>query len=386
MASKDAKDTITAEEFLEQQRKLEKEAAEVLPWNFDHCTYSRGYLRQPVYACKTCKPKPGYGPDHVLVELFNKRSFRCDCGTARLGEKPCELEPKERDVVNTLNQYNHNYEGRFCWCDVEYDPEKEESNMYQDWYHENCMNGGKQGDQEFTLPECELFEEYVCRSCTERYPFLKLYCDSHLCFARMSKKVSLKSTLGDRSIDSKADSILSDESRIRTDSDNNRSQSAESSKRKVVDDQKFTPLKKTKSLSGPACRLEKFASINVDENYFDLFCVSGWRDDLCRCAKCKELYKRHKLEFLLEEEETYEPPKDEDKDSSLFENGVKLLTQMDRVTAIEGLIAYNKMRDEIREFLKTFADSGRTVTEHDIRAFFESKLADHKSSRNNTSF
>jgi len=313
-----------------------------------------------------------------LVELFNKRSFRCDCGTARLGGKPCELEPTERDVANALNQYNHNYEGRFCWlvflswayeemwikqklatyivklclfkvrcriwsgkgrveyvsgmrwcCDFRWVKIVENSRYFkcclcEDWYHENCMNGGKQGDQEFTvwiilsyidisdvntqfqtwltwlqLPECELFEEYVCRSCTERHPFLKLYCDSHLCFARTSKKVSSQSNLGDRSIDSKADSIPSDESRITTDSDNNRSQLAESSKRKIVDDQKSTPLKKPKSLSGPTCRLEKFASNNVDENYLDLFCVSGWRDDLCRCAKVCFIWYIKQCKFRL---------------------------------------------------------------------------------------
>ena len=97
--------------------------------------------------------------------------------------------------------------------------------------------------------------------------------------------MSSQSNLDDPNIDSKADSIPSDESRITTDSENNRSQSAESSKRKIVDDQKFIPLKKPKSLSGPTCRLEKFVSNDVDENYLDLFCVSGWRDDLCRCAK-----------------------------------------------------------------------------------------------------
>ncbi|CAJ0767411.1 6481_t:CDS:1, partial [Entrophospora sp. SA101] len=49
-------ETITISEFIEQQNYLEREAREVLPWSFDQCTYSKGYIRQPVYACKTCKP------------------------------------------------------------------------------------------------------------------------------------------------------------------------------------------------------------------------------------------------------------------------------------------------------------------------------------------
>ncbi|CAG8732877.1 13367_t:CDS:1, partial [Acaulospora colombiana] len=48
MASEDTKDTVTVGEYLERQKSLEKEAAEVLPWNFDSCTYNKGYLRQAV--------------------------------------------------------------------------------------------------------------------------------------------------------------------------------------------------------------------------------------------------------------------------------------------------------------------------------------------------
>ncbi|CAG8780565.1 7503_t:CDS:2, partial [Cetraspora pellucida] len=127
MASEDTKDTVTVGEFLELQKSLEEEAREVLPWNFDRCTYSKGYLRQAVYACKTCKSSTDSSPggvcyscsiachaDHDLIELFNKRNFRCDCGTARFEESACQLEPKPQDALNESNFYNHNFEGRFC--------------------------------------------------------------------------------------------------------------------------------------------------------------------------------------------------------------------------------------------------------------------------------
>jgi len=53
--------------------------------------------------------------DHELVELFPKRNFKCDCGTARLGGAACKLDAKPRNTLNEHNRYDHNYEGRFCW-------------------------------------------------------------------------------------------------------------------------------------------------------------------------------------------------------------------------------------------------------------------------------
>lgn len=58
--------------------------------------------------------------DHNLVELFTKRHFRCDCGTDKFKTMACKLDPKTDGHIKSLNQYNHNYLGRFCW----YEPTK----------------------------------------------------------------------------------------------------------------------------------------------------------------------------------------------------------------------------------------------------------------------
>ncbi|CAG8555099.1 11704_t:CDS:2 [Acaulospora colombiana] len=52
------------------------------------------------------------------------------------------------------------------------------------------------------------------------------------------------------------------------------------------------------------CKLERW-KIGKDEIEVDLFCVQGWRDELCRCTK-------HRIEFILQAEETYEPPQDDE--------------------------------------------------------------------------
>ncbi len=92
---------FTAADLIAQQSRLEAQANEAIPFQFDTCTYDKGYVRQPVYACKTCG---GGGvcagcsvschAEHDLVELFNKRQFRCDCGTPNLYRQqepqPCQ--------------------------------------------------------------------------------------------------------------------------------------------------------------------------------------------------------------------------------------------------------------------------------------------------------
>ncbi|KAJ1023966.1 hypothetical protein NDA13_004797 [Ustilago tritici] len=168
---------FTAVDLIAQQAKLEAQANEAIPFQFDTCTHDKGYIRQPVYACKTCG---GGGvcagcsvschAEHELVELFNKRKFRCDCGTPNLyrqrepnsashcthlteeliypkDAKPCTLRQPGFDSQNDANAYNHNFEGGFCYCErgKTYDPEKEDETMFQcivceEWLHEGCTS------------------------------------------------------------------------------------------------------------------------------------------------------------------------------------------------------------------------------------------------------
>ncbi|CAG8627437.1 8983_t:CDS:2, partial [Ambispora leptoticha] len=334
MASKDTKEKVTtAVEFLEQQQILEEEAAEILPWNFDQCTYSNGYIRQPVYACKTCKPNANFESggvcyscsiachaasiyieqrvllDHDLVELFNKRKFRCDCGTARLGDHACQVEPKKNEEINERNQYNHNFVGRFCWCDDEYDAEKEESNMFQccvceDWFHEGCVNGEKTGNLNFMIPDLESFEEYICRTCTSKYPFLKQYKHSHMFFSGQFKPEVEQSSSSNLTESNQSSSNVKDsqvvtsgdqppKETVMTSSNVTSPSATESSVKRKIDDNNdgdiidsSSSLKKVKveSTKKIPCKLEKFPLIS-NHLQVDLFCVQGWRDELCRCVK-----------------------------------------------------------------------------------------------------
>ena len=100
------------------------------------------------------------------MELFTKRDFVCDCGTTRLANSgtPCNLRinaatGRKGDVTGEEarqgNKYDQNYQGKFCGCGEEYDPEREKGTMFQclglgtvedggcgeDWWHPECIVG-----------------------------------------------------------------------------------------------------------------------------------------------------------------------------------------------------------------------------------------------------
>lgn len=219
-----AEPTMSMHEILQNFKDLEKEAEEKEKehWGEESvCTYDKGYINQPVYACLTCSKACGkpvgvcYGCylnchlNHDTVELFYKHHFKCDCGTARIPDFDCTLI-KDGDQLhfyeNDENEYNHNFEGHFCWCDKFYnagaetdalgrackkgvkeeenaelgndgnntdkDNDEDESQMIQciaceDWFHGNCIKS--HNGPEYTTPDERDYEDFICDKCHEMY-------------------------------------------------------------------------------------------------------------------------------------------------------------------------------------------------------------------------
>lgn len=128
-STEEDKTTVTALEYIEKQEQLEKDASSILPGKFEKCTFPLGYIRQPLYACKTCSTEEdepagmcyscsiACHASHELFELFPKREFRCDCGLpGKLNNHACTLMTFEKKTVvtNENNKYNHNFKGRYC--------------------------------------------------------------------------------------------------------------------------------------------------------------------------------------------------------------------------------------------------------------------------------
>ncbi|KAJ3569823.1 hypothetical protein NP233_g4802 [Leucocoprinus birnbaumii] len=111
----------------------------------------------------------------------------------------------------------------------------------------------------------------------------------------------------------------------------------------------------------------------------DIFLTEGFRDRWCRCDTCQPPLRARP--YLLEEEETYEPPEDPDSGLSLEELGMRALERIPRDRAIDGIHAFQEMRDDLMKFLRPFAQEGKVVNEADVRGFFASLTESSKKER-----
>ncbi|CAK1600523.1 unnamed protein product [Parnassius mnemosyne] len=106
------------------------------------------------------------------------------------------------------------------------------------------------------------------------------------------------------------------------------------------------------------------------------FWPSNFRQKLCTCNECLSMYKDLSVLFLIDPEDTvtaYETlgmEKSQGKPSSQYEKGLQALSSLDRIQQINALTEYNKMRDKLLDFLKSFKDRKEIVKEEDIKAFF----------------
>lgn len=106
------------------------------------------------------------------------------------------------------------------------------------------------------------------------------------------------------------------------------------------------------------------------------FWPSNFRQKLCTCSKCIEMYKDLSVLFLTDLEDTvtaYEAMGKEKSNGvsvSQYEKGLQALSSLDRVQQINALTEYNNMRDKLVEFLKDFKDRKEVVKEEDIKEFF----------------
>ena len=126
-------------------------------------------------------------------------------------------------------------------------------------------------------------------------------------------------------------------------------------------------------------------------DHITLFLQEDFRDHFCRCPDCFPALANH--DQLLEEEEAYEPPLSETESEhnsvaarsvnsgSLLDRGEAALSSMDRVKAIEGVMAYNHMKDKVKAFLQPFAESGQPVGAEDVKAYFAKLRGDELKER-----
>ncbi|KAF8228424.1 hypothetical protein L208DRAFT_1403929 [Tricholoma matsutake] len=413
----------TLAEYIASQEELIKEAALALPHQFSQCTYTLGPLRQAVYLCLTCSDARGLcgacsiacHTDHEQIELFPKRNFRCDCPTSAISH-PCTLH-KILEDENVSNTYGQNFRGLFCRCGKPYDPKTEKETMIQclsceEWYHESCCNlrerltptepspaqhpenieplsetnddtvsEASSSDLPPPLISGTEYECFVCGACVSKNEILKRYSGTpgaimvirddpaspwrrlgdDLCVADENIDVNNGSpgfsTIGIKRALSPSDANIPDAKRVRGFSQASTRPSSlclgpkhNSVAQAIISNRKTSP---EQSLGAG-----------------DIFLTENFRERWCRCVSC--LPHLEAIPYLVHPEETYEPPEDPDSGLSLEELGMRALERLPRDRAIDGIHAFNGMRDGLINYLRPFAQQGKVVNEADVRGFFAS--------------
>ncbi len=110
------------------------------------------------------------------------------------------------------------------------------------------------------------------------------------------------------------------------------------------------------------------------------FFVGGWRDALCRCQSCLDMYTAKECSFMLNSKDTidyYERKgKEEDKSAKPTEEEENKLLQreldkLNRVSQVEFISNLNEFKQELKDFLSNFASNGKVVKRENILDFFE---------------
>ncbi|KAK7746381.1 hypothetical protein SLS53_002340 [Cytospora paraplurivora] len=244
------------------------------------------------------------------------------------------------------------------------------------------------------FPSDDDFETFICFKCVEANPWIKRYAGTPGFLLPVHRR-----TAGYGEPQLPAENTSSDqESRKRKAGDEELEESQEPKKLKseigatngttaaeISAEGNTTDVKKDLKPATETYTCKYDTLPPAPEGTFSLFCSDSFRERFCRCAKCFPKLAPHPQ--LLEEEETYEPPISEvgseqggstNGSGSLYERGESALRNVDRVRAIEGVMAYNQLKDKLKPFFQQFAESGKAISAEDIKEYFAKLRGDEE--------
>lgn len=249
------------------------------------------------------------------------------------------------------------------------------------------------------FPSEEDFETFICFKCVDAHPWIKRYAGASGFLPPVFRKSdgedvpkvqSENSPTEQNAKKRKANDLEefgepSDPKRVKNDvnddSDPANTNLPTAKIQNEVDTVKDQP--ESQENKNEACKYESLPP--APEGTFSLFCTEFFRERFCRCAKCFPELAPHFQ--LLEEEEIYEPPVSEEGSEnggsthgsgSLYERGESALRNVDRVRAIEGVMAYNQLKDKLKPFFQQFAESGQAISAEDIKKYFAKLRGDEE--------
>ncbi|OMJ19220.1 Protein mlo2 [Smittium culicis] len=398
-------DLLTASEYLELQDKLEKEAANAFPGKFDFCTWEKGYINQPVYACLTCSRYKNNPNEHsktlsveesiinakvLLSEKLNgkeKNTHNSCTETVNSSLSEVLWDPRvSHNAFKPNNDHtppdNFNLSGICYGCSISCHSSHDVIELFSK--RDFCCDCGTNRLKNTGVSGCTLKKNvFNISSITNNknkytHNFWGYYCRCDTFYnPEVEKREMIQCyTCNDWFHDSCIGMIPSDDdydeyicrdynesSRVTTIQDHNRLNIEEIDCESI--EKEITPN------APPILALEtKQYEITKDSKKVDLFIKDGFFNDLCKCESCKSEMQINGLDFLYHEYSVFEPELDDSRTDSLYEAGIKELEKIDRTQAVEGSIAYRGFYDEIKKFLSPFAESKRPVSQSDIMDFF----------------
>ncbi|KAG6168709.1 hypothetical protein E4U51_002002 [Claviceps purpurea] len=249
------------------------------------------------------------------------------------------------------------------------------------------------------FPDEDDFEGFICYKCVEANPWIKRYAGTSgflpAVFVHQTKttgEAEAEEEEEDASKKRKAENDLNDSAveakRVKMEADEHKPEPPATENNPTAEEQAFAEANGEASSSSLGCKLPNLPPAPTGQ--FSLFFKEDFRDHLCHCRDCYRILNLHPQ--LLEEEEVYEPPISDDGASqhggsthgsgSLLERGESALRNMDRVRAIEGVMAYNHLKEQLKPFLQQFAESGQAVGAEDIKAYFAKLRGDDQAIKN----
>eukprot|EP00064_Thunnus_orientalis_P024576 superscaffoldBa00010759_g24872 len=245
--------------------------------------------------------------------LFLLKNFRCDCGNRKFTELQCKLFP-DKEVVNSLNKYSHNFFGEYCTCSRPYpDPDDQvEDEMIQCVVCEDWLHGRHLG---CVVPDCVELQEMICESCMNKNPFLWTFA-AHLAVPGESVEEEVKE-----------ETAGSDELNM------NLNQSEK------VDDVIEPSCKRSRRETEPSCRLKELEAAGQKRVQSGaVFWPSAWRSKLCSCSSCQESLSEAGLSFLLDELDTVLAYENKGKNSEQRQPGHDpLMSALDNLNRVQQL-------------------------------------------------
>ncbi|KAF2747021.1 hypothetical protein M011DRAFT_519344 [Sporormia fimetaria CBS 119925] len=241
-----------------------------------------------------------------------------------------------------------------------------------------------------SFPDEDDFEHFICYKCVQLHPWIKAYAGSEGFLHPVYHGQGWNNVNDEVAIPAPTDPSNSD-SKKRKAADEDEISSPFTAppvaqiKRQKSEDAATTLTSIPEITTPPSTTCIHPHSTTPPSNHpFSLFLTYDFRSHLCHCPTHFPLLKPHP--FLLEEEETYEPPVSEPDDEapgsigtgSIYDRGEAAFSNMDRVKAIQGAMAYAHLKDGLKEFLRPFAESGRAVGAEDIKAYFERLRGDER--------